>query len=67
MKRYYQIIELKTGKHVPGLFFENREAAREERKKLNQTDEATGKETLRYVITRGPDHPDGEVFGSRSA
>lgn len=53
MKKLFQIFDTKTRQPVPGVYFENKEQAKQHRRELNGDPET---QPLRYVVTSGPDH-----------
>ena len=55
--RLYQITDTTTKKPVEGLYFSDKKMAKAKRRELNGADEAkTPSQSLRYVVSPGPDH-----------
>ena len=52
-QKVYQITDVKTKRPVPGLFFADKQSAKEKRRELNVDEEVL---PLRYVVSPGPDH-----------
>jgi hypothetical protein len=55
--RLFQIIDTTTKKPIEGLYFPNKQLAKAKRRELNGANEATTpSQSLRYVVSPGPDH-----------
>ena len=55
--RLYQITDTTSKKPVEGLYFSDKKLAKAKRRELNGTDEPTkSPQSLRYVVSPGPDH-----------
>ena len=55
--RLFQIIDTTTKKPIEGLYFADKMKAKAKRRELNGANEATTpSQSLRYVVSPGPDH-----------
>jgi hypothetical protein len=55
--RLYQITDTVSKKPIEGLYFSNKRLAKAKRRELNGDNEArTPSQSLRYVVSPGPDH-----------
>lgn len=57
MRRLYQITDTTTKKPIEDLYFPDKKLAKAKRRELNGTDETTTpSQSMRYVVSPGPDH-----------
>jgi len=55
--RLYQITDTTSKKPIEGLYFSDKKLAKTKRRELNGADETTTpSQSLRYVVSPGPDH-----------
>lgn len=54
-KKLFALRDTSNKRLVPGQFFSDKTAAKNERARLNPKDDE-GKEVMNYVVTYGPDH-----------
>ena len=55
--RLYQITDTTSKKPIEGLYFHDKMLAKAKRRELNGANEAmTSSQSLRYVVSPGPDH-----------
>ena len=55
--RLYQITDITSKKPIEGLYFPDKMLAKAKRRELNGADETmTPSQSLRYVVSPGPDH-----------
>ena len=55
--RLYQITDTTSKKPIEGLYFSDKKLAKAKRRELNGADETmTPSQSLRYVVSPGPDH-----------